>query len=68
MKSNDVESPIVRVLDSAWRTLAFGTHDDILGWLSRNPEAPSKMISIGQDHQILSVSEYKSLYGNGKTS
>lgn len=54
---------MIRILDRSWRTLAFGTHEEVLEWLSRNPKAPAKMISIGEDHQILSVSEYLSLHG-----
>lgn len=64
MTNADSDRPLVRVLDSVFRTLMFGTHEQVQDWLSRNPKAPAKMIGIGRDSQIFSVSEYKSIYGN----
>lgn len=51
------------VLTREWRVLVYGSHHFVAEWLSKNTDAPAKMISIGSDHQILSVSEYLSLHG-----
>jgi hypothetical protein len=51
------------VLDGQFCELYSGPHKYVLEFLERNADLKSpKMIAVGKDKQILSVSEYKSLY------
>lgn len=51
------------VLGEDFRELFRGTHEYVLNWLERNQKTGlAKMVAVGKDFQLLSVSEYKSLH------
>jgi hypothetical protein len=52
------------VLDEKFRTLFQANTFQVLRWLEENPERDrAKQLGVGKDFQILSVSEFKELYG-----
>jgi hypothetical protein len=55
---------ILMVVNSTMNTLFYGDTKSVYEWLEveSNAEA-AKMIAIGKDMQLLSISEFKSLYG-----
>ena len=55
---------VVNVIDREFRTLFVGTPDYAIKWLQRNKDNPNPaMVSIGKDHQLLSVEEFLELHG-----
>lgn len=54
---------LVRVLDRCFETIFLGTQQFVLNWIRRNRgDDRSKMIAVGKDMQLLSVSEYENLH------
>lgn len=55
---------IVHVIDRGFRELFMGTPEYAIKWLQRNKDNPNPvMVSIGKDHQLLSIEEFKELHG-----
>lgn len=55
---------VVNVIDRGFRTLFTGTPDYAVKWLQRNKDNPNPvMVSMGKDHQLLSIEEFKELHG-----
>lgn len=54
----------VWVLDEKFRTLFQANSFQVMRWLEENPDRVlAKQVGVGKDFQILSVSEFKELYG-----
>ena len=54
----------VWVLGEGFRTLFQANSFQVLRWLEENPDKVlAKQVGVGKDFQILSVSEFKELYG-----
>lgn len=53
---------IAHVLGEGWVELAVGTKTRVVKWLRENPDAPAKMVALGRDKQILSISEFLSMH------
>ena len=54
----------VWVLDDRFRTLYQANAFLVLRWLEENPDKDrAKQVGVGKDFQILSISEFKQLYG-----
>lgn len=52
------------VLDEKFRTLFQANSFFVLKWLEEDPDRDfAKQVGIGKDFQILSISEFKELYG-----
>lgn len=45
------------VVDGGFHELYRGSHKNVVKWLNENPDQ-AKMVGIGEDFEILSVSEY----------
>lgn len=57
-------SAYVWVLDEKFRTLYQANSFFVLRWLEENPDRVlAKQVGVGKDFQILSISEFKELYG-----
>jgi hypothetical protein len=55
---------VVYVIDRGFCTLFVGTPAYAIKWLQRNKGSPNPaMVSIGKDHQLLSIEEFKELHG-----
>lgn len=57
-------NPYVHVIDANFRTLYQGNADFTLVWLEKDSyKELATQVGIGKDFQMLSISEFKSLYG-----
>jgi hypothetical protein len=57
-------SAYVWVLDEKFRTLYQANSLFVLRWLEENPDRiRAKQVGIGKDFQLLSIDEFKELYG-----
>jgi hypothetical protein len=54
-------SALACAVDGAFRELYTGSHEFVVKWLREHP-GRAKMVGVGGDFQILSVSEYLSHY------
>jgi hypothetical protein len=51
------------VLDSKFRTLFMGEPEEVLEWLRTTDNDQAKMVCVGEDMQLLSISEYVATRG-----